>query len=81
MLGAKTTYKDCWRQVLSEAERIKNKHLLTIQPVISENQLEQMRCFNLQLVIPKGIHETYSENEKEWLISIEEFIDYIQAKQ
>ena len=81
MLGAKTTCKDRWRQVLSEAERIKNKHLLTIQPAISENQLEQMRCSNLQLVIPKGIHETYPENERKWLMSIEEFIDYIQAKQ
>ncbi|WP_419627422.1 type II restriction endonuclease, partial [Thiolapillus sp.] len=31
MLGAKSTCKDRWRQVLSEAERIPDKHLLTLE--------------------------------------------------
>lgn len=34
MLGAKSTLKDRWRQVLSEAERIETKHLLTLVPSI-----------------------------------------------
>ena len=35
MLGAKSTLKDRWRQVLSEAARIEDKHLLTLEPGIS----------------------------------------------
>ena len=38
-LGAKTTCKDRWRQVLSQADRIPRKHLFTLQPGISSNQL------------------------------------------
>lgn len=30
MLGAKSTCKDRWRQVLLEAERVTHKHLLTL---------------------------------------------------
>jgi len=35
MLGVKTTCKDRWRQVLAEANRISEKHLLTLEPAIS----------------------------------------------
>ena len=59
MLGAKSTCKDRWRQVLSEADRIPNKHLLTLEPGISENQTNQMIRSNLQLVVPAAIHKTY----------------------
>ena len=42
MLGAKTTCKDRWRQVLPEADRIKHKHVLTLEPSISEEQTNGM---------------------------------------
>ena len=35
MLAAKTTCKDRWRQVISEADRIDRKHLLTLQEGVS----------------------------------------------
>ena len=38
MLGAKSTCKDRWRQVLAEASKIPDKHLLTLEPGISEQQ-------------------------------------------
>ena len=38
MLGAKSTCKDRWRQVLGEAAKIPRKHLLTLEPGISEPQ-------------------------------------------
>src|SRR3546814_4083496 len=41
MLGAKSTLKDRWRQVLSEAEKINEKHLLTLSPGISERSEER----------------------------------------
>ena len=49
MLGAKSTCKDRWRQVLSEAEKISRKHLLTLEPGISEPQTDQMEASSLQL--------------------------------
>ncbi len=42
MLGAKSTCKDRWRQVLAEAAKIPRKHLLTLERGISEPQTTQM---------------------------------------
>ncbi|WP_210211312.1 type II restriction endonuclease [Mesorhizobium sp. M2A.F.Ca.ET.043.05.1.1] len=44
MLESKSTLKDRWRQVLPEAARIPSKHLLTLEPAISENQTDQMKA-------------------------------------
>ncbi|RMR06519.1 EcoRII like protein [Pseudomonas savastanoi] len=81
MLGAKTTCKDRWRQVLSEADRIKNKHLFTIEAAISEAQTSEMRSNGLQLVVPRSLHLTYSSAQSSWLIDFIEFIDLIKWSQ
>lgn len=81
MLGCKSTCKDRWRQVLSEAERIKIKHLLTLQPGISDAQTDEMRAHKLQLVLPNSLHETYQENQRKWLMSFEDFIKIVKARQ
>ncbi|TXK94611.1 restriction endonuclease [Methylococcaceae bacterium HT1] len=80
MLGVKSTCKDRWRQVLSEAAKIENKHLLTLQPGISENQTNEMKSNNLQLVIPKGLHQTYQDNQQNWLMSFSDFIMMVKGK-
>ena len=74
MLGAKSTCKDRWRQVLSEAARIPEKHLLTLEPGISENQTNEMQANNLQLVLPKALHVTYNTRQKNWLMDINDFV-------
>ena len=81
MLGAKSTLKDRWRQVLSEAERIEHKHLLTLEPGISENQTDEMRAKHLQLVIPRALHSTYRLTQQAWLISVADFIPVVRARQ
>lgn len=81
MLGAKSTCKDRWRQVLSEAARIETKHLLTLEPGISENQTEEMRNHRIQLVLPKRLHETYKPRQREWLISLREFLRLVGERQ
>jgi len=73
MLGVKSTCKDRWRQVLSEAERIEEKHLLTLESAISINQTSEMQSKKLQLVVPKGLHGTYSEVQQKWLMDISSF--------
>lgn len=65
MLGVKSTCKDRWRQVLSEAAKIKEKHLLTLEPGISENQTTEMKANLLQLVIPAELHQTYRPIQQE----------------
>ena len=81
MLGAKSTCKDRWRQVLSEAKRIERKHLLTLESSISENQTNEMKDNKLQLVLPLAIHETYSSNQRQWLYSVKMFLDEVKEKQ
>jgi hypothetical protein len=81
VLGAKSSLKDRWRQVLSEAERIPEKHLLTIEPSVSENQTDEMRAKRLQLVVPKSLHVTYRPVQRAWLISLTEFVRLVQARQ
>jgi hypothetical protein len=81
MLGSKSTLKDRWRQVLSEAERISEKHLLTLEPSISENQTDEMRAKSLQLVVPKGIHTTYNERQRKWLLDLAGFLEIVKARQ
>ncbi len=41
-LAAKTTVRARWRQILPEPERIPEKHLLTLQQGLSEDQLHQI---------------------------------------
>lgn len=81
MLGVKSTCKDRWRQVLSEASRINDKHLLTLEPGISETQTNEMIANRLQLVLPRGLHETYRESQRAWLMDLDEFIKLIQKRQ
>lgn len=81
MLGVKSTCKDRWRQVLAEARRIPRKHLLTLQRAISENQTDEMRANNLQLVVPTGFQATYSTTQREWLLGLGDFIETIEERQ
>jgi len=81
MLGAKTSCKDRWRQILSEAERIKEKHLLTLEPGISENQTTEMKSCGLQLVVPQKLHSTYTDSQSKWLMNFSEFIDLASKRQ
>lgn len=78
MLAAKTTCKERWRQVLAEAEKIRVKHLITLEPSISEDQTKQMRAHMVQLVVPKPIQETFTVQQKADLVSLLEFINNIK---
>lgn len=81
MLGAKTTCKDRWRQVLSEADRIPFKHLITLEAAISESQTTEMISQRLQLVVPLSIQETYSISQRSRIIGLAEFIEIVEVSQ
>lgn len=81
MLGAKSTCKDRWRQVLAEASKIPRKHLLTLEPGITETQTHQMATADLQLVVPIPIQDSYTDNQKAWLWSLADFVSEIRKRQ
>lgn len=81
LLGAKTTCKDRWRQVLSEGSRVQKKHLITLEAAISDPQTEEMKASNLQLVVPAPIHSTYSAKQQSWLVPLAAFIDEVKVLQ
>jgi hypothetical protein len=81
LLGAKTSCKDRWRQVLAESARVVEKHLITLEPAISSNQLAQMRNQNLQLVLPEQLHSTYPPAERPKLWDVATFIQAVKSKQ
>jgi hypothetical protein len=81
LLGAKTTCKDRWRQVLSEGNKVKEKYLVTLEPAISENQTDEMKANNLTLVIPTTLHSTYSREQQEQLVDVQCFINFVRIKQ
>lgn len=81
MLASKTTSKDRWRQILNEAARIPVKHLITLEPSISENQTAEMQSEQVQLVIPAPLHDTYTAVQQAWLLDVSDFIGLTKARQ
>lgn len=81
MLGVKSTCKDRWRQVLSEADRIESKHLCTLETSISVNQTDEMRDSKLTLVVPEELHDTYTDEQRTQLYSLSRFIDFVRLRQ
>jgi hypothetical protein len=81
MLAAKSTSKDRWRQVLTEADRIPKKHLCTLEAGISTRQTDEMQRQNLTLVIPERLHETYTADQRTRLLRVIDFIEYVRRRQ
>jgi hypothetical protein len=81
MLGVKSTCKDRWRQVLAEADRIDDKHLLTLETAISEAQTGEMRAKRLQLVLPAKLHTSYTPAQQTWLKSVAQFMNLVRERQ
>ena len=81
VLGAKTTCKDRWRQVTTEADRVENKYLFTLQQGISRNQLKEMAGENVLLVVPESHVKTFPEEYQGSLSNLSSFIAMVQDKQ
>lgn len=80
-LGAKTTCKDRWRQVLNEADRIDVKYLFTLQPGISSNQIQEMSHERLHLVVPEDNISLFAKKDRSSLITLKDFIVHVHSKQ
>ncbi|RBP14095.1 EcoRII-like protein [Roseiarcus fermentans] len=80
LLGSKSTCKDRWRQVVSEGARVKGKHLITLEPSISETQTDEMKSFELQLILPKALHSTYRPAQQAWLMDLAGFLALVESR-
>ena len=78
---AVTTCKDRWRQVLTEADRIEEKHLFTLQQGISRNQLKEMQDSKLHLVVPRQNIPCFPVEYQSSLLNLSQFISLIKNKQ
>lgn len=81
ILGAKTTCKDRWRQVINEADRVEEKYLFTLQQGISKNQLKEMADEKVKLVVPQSHVDSYPEEYRESLNTLSGFIEIVKEKQ
>ncbi len=81
VLGAKTTCKDRWRQVLSEADRVEEKYLFTLQQGISLSQLKEMSDAKLTLIVPKPYIQSFPKAYQNQLKDLSEFIGIVKRRQ
>ncbi len=80
-LGAKTTCKDRWRQIVGEADRIPQKHLFTLQQGISANQLKEMKSAGVTLVVPSPYLKSFSKEHIEDIWTLDKFVRYVESTQ
>ena len=81
VLGAKTTCKDRWRQVTTEADRVDEKYLFTLQPGISRNQLKEMAAEKVLLVVPEDHIGTFPKEYQSSLSTLSSFINLVRERQ
>lgn len=74
-------WKDRWMQILAEADRIEEKHLLTLEPGISVNQTDEMRDKRLALVVPANLHSSYTALQRTRLLTFSDFIALAGCRQ
>lgn len=81
VLGAKTTCKDRWRQVLNEADRVEDKYLFTLQQGISSNQLREMLDYRIHLVVPHKYLTSFPIEYRNRISDLSAFIEMVKARQ
>ena len=79
-LAAKTTCKDRWRQILNEADRLRdeNKYLCTMQQGISAAQMDEMQAEKVILVVPKAYHSAYPKEKRERIWTLGKFVRHVK---
>lgn len=66
--------------MLAEADRIERKHLLTLEAAISTSQTNEMQAKKLQLVLPRGLSATYTEEQQSWLMDLSSFTALVRER-
>lgn len=80
ILGAKTSLKERWRQILSEGDRVLKKHGVTRDISVTPAMFKQMREASFYVVIPAGLKSQYIRAERN-LITLSDFVDEVRSVQ
>ena len=56
-------------------------NLLTLEAAISTGQTDEMKAKELQLVVPQGLHCTFSAAQQTWLMNVERFVALVAERQ
>ena len=82
-LAAKTTCKDRWRQVINEAERLRDrpKYLCTLQQGVSAAQMDEMESEQVILVVPRPYISAYPRDRQDRIWSLGKFIAFVKEKE
>jgi len=78
MLAVKSTCKDRWRQILAEADRVRVKHLLTLEPGISVSQTNEMIARSVVLVVPREIQSSFTDTQRRQILTLHAFINRVK---
>ncbi|MEQ1932769.1 MAG: type II restriction endonuclease, partial [Fimbriimonadaceae bacterium] len=70
--------KDRWRQIINEADRIAQKHLLTLQEGVSKTQFDEMHTAGVTLVVPQDLHDAYPADVRPHLVTFESFVGEVR---
>ena len=79
MLGVKPLLKTGGGRFWLKPIKLDLKHLITLEPAISEHQTDEMKEQSVQLVIPQGIMHTYNESQQYDIINLKEFIQHLKT--
>jgi len=79
-LAAKTTCKDRWRQILNEANRLRDRHkyLCTMQQGISSSQMDEMQDEKVILVVPKPYIKSFPRDKQDRIWTVSRFVNYVK---
>lgn len=79
-MGAKTTCKDRWRQVVTEADRVDTKYLCTLQQGNTVQQMKEMQSEHVVLVVPKPYIKSYPPEFRDSILDLKTFIRFVREK-
>ena len=81
LLGAKTTCKERWRQVLSEGQRLRLKYLVTVESPMSKTQTDEMNRNGICLIVPALLHSAFQPEQQRTLETLKGFIQKVAQTQ
>jgi hypothetical protein len=66
--------------VLNEARRVPDKHILTIQPGISSNQLAEMHAAHVTLIVPQSLQKQYPKDTPITILNVNKFVETVKQR-
>ncbi|MCP3420353.1 type II restriction endonuclease [Nocardioides pinisoli] len=80
-LAAKTTTKERWRQIVTEATRIGVRHLITMDPGLVPDTLSAMAENNVIPVLPQPVIDMYPGSMRASMMNVADFIALVRERE